>query len=165
MDTQDDRPERPSPEDGKGMPPGWYPDPAGGWGLRHWSGAHWGDQVAAPVTPPAERTSLYLSVALVVELVVVVGTTPFFAFFTAMETDACPGIGPGEKSNSCYDLLGHIILALLVVPPALLVVCGAAFLWAIWKRRVDVKRLAVLVLGIGTVMTWVISLAMIGRGL
>jgi hypothetical protein len=24
----------PAPENGKGVPPGWYADPAGGWGLR-----------------------------------------------------------------------------------------------------------------------------------
>ena len=31
--------------------PGWYPDPAGGWGQRYWDGTAWGP-VAPPAAPP-----------------------------------------------------------------------------------------------------------------
>jgi hypothetical protein len=47
MDTEDHEPERSAPEDGKGVPPGWYADPAGGWKLRWWDGARWTEHVAA----------------------------------------------------------------------------------------------------------------------
>ncbi len=53
------------------------------------------------------------------------------------------------------------MLLLIIVIPALLVVCCAAFLWAVWKKRVEVNRLAVLVLAIGTLTTWVVWLVMI----
>jgi len=57
MGTRDDRPET-APEVGMGTPPpGWYPDPAGGWGRRWWDGARWTNQVAMPPTPPAKAAS------------------------------------------------------------------------------------------------------------
>jgi hypothetical protein len=36
--------------------PGWYPDPAGGWGQRYWDGSAWGP-VAPTAPPPAWRRS------------------------------------------------------------------------------------------------------------
>jgi hypothetical protein len=53
-DTHDDRPGRPSPGDGKGMPAGWYPDPARSPGRRYWDGTHWG-RLTEPATSPFSR--------------------------------------------------------------------------------------------------------------
>ena len=33
-------------------PEGWYPDPAGGGGLRRWSGTAWTEEVRASATEP-----------------------------------------------------------------------------------------------------------------
>lgn len=33
-------------------PPGWYPDPAGGWGQRYWDGEAWGPVAPPPAQPP-----------------------------------------------------------------------------------------------------------------
>jgi len=47
-DHQDDRPGA-AAEDGQGLPPpGWYPDPAGGPGVRWWDGTRWADRAAEP---------------------------------------------------------------------------------------------------------------------
>jgi Protein of unknown function (DUF2510) len=55
MGTYDDRPEMALPQVGAGMPPpGWYPDPGGGRGLRWWDGARWTAHVAVPIVPPAK---------------------------------------------------------------------------------------------------------------
>lgn len=35
-----------------GAPPGWYPDPAGGPGLRWWDGYAWTDSTVLPEQPP-----------------------------------------------------------------------------------------------------------------
>ena len=35
-----------------GAPPGWYPDPAGGPGLRWWDGYAWTDTTVLPERPP-----------------------------------------------------------------------------------------------------------------
>src|SRR5262245_28779743 len=54
MDTYGDRPTTALPEVGAGMPPpAWYPNPAGGRGLRWWDGARWTAHVAVPTVPPA----------------------------------------------------------------------------------------------------------------
>jgi hypothetical protein len=37
--------------------PGWYPDPAGGWGQRYWDGTAWGPVAPPPQPPPARRSS------------------------------------------------------------------------------------------------------------
>ncbi len=88
------------------------------------------------------------------ELMLALGGS-FFAFFVT-------GMGAGGCSeSSCLDQLGRAMLLLIIVIPALLVVCCAAFLWAVWKKRVEVNRLAVLVLAIGTLTTWVVWLVMI----
>jgi hypothetical protein len=80
----DDRPERPSPEDGKGVPPGWYPDPAGGPGRRFWDGARWANQVAVPTSHPSRANQrsrrIGLNIGLVVVGIVAVGVVAALAF-------------------------------------------------------------------------------------
>jgi hypothetical protein len=154
-DTDEDRPERPSPKDGKDVPPpGWYPDPAGGPGRRYWDGAHWADQVAVPSTPPAKRTPRSLAVVFLAAFVITLCGS-FLAFFaTFMGAGGC-------YSSSCFDHIERAAMLLVFGWPALLVGCLAMFLVGTWKKRVALKRSAVWALPIGTAMIWVVWLVLI----
>jgi hypothetical protein len=154
-DTHDDRSERPSPEDAKGVPsPGWYPDPAGGPGRRWWDGAHRADQVALSSTPPAKRTSRSLAVVFFSEFLITLFGSFFVFFVTLMGAGGC-------YSSSCFDHIERAAMLLVFGWPALLVVCLAMFLVGTWKKRVELKRWAVWALPIGTAMIWVVWLVLI----
>jgi Protein of unknown function (DUF2510) len=82
MDTQDDQPKGPPPGDGTAQLPGWYPDPAGGWGQRWWDGARWTEHTtAAPpaAPPPALKPKGALEKVFQVEFVLAaIAIIPFF---------------------------------------------------------------------------------------
>ena len=154
MDTHDD-PERPSPADGTGMPPpGWYQDPQGGWGRRWWDGGRWTDHLAVPTTPPAKDASRNLALVFTVEVALAVGAFSL-AGMLVMGVDSCASAG-------CQGLYWNAWLLLMVAHVALLVVCGAAFLWARWAV---VKLLAVFVLPIGMVTAWIVYVVMASTAL
>jgi hypothetical protein len=146
--THDDWPEPPAPKAGKGAPPGWYPDPAGGPGRRYWSGAQWTDQMIASSTPPAKDTSQNLPKVFTLEVVLAL-LALFLASILLLGAGAC-------YSARCYDLYGFAWGLLMIVSSALLVGCGVMFIVGSVTKRVAVKRLAVLVLPIGTGAAWII---------
>jgi Protein of unknown function (DUF2510)/Helix-hairpin-helix motif len=146
--TYDDWPEPSAPKDGKGAPPGWYPDPAGGPGGRYWDGAQWTDQMIVSSTPPASDPSRNLARVFTVEVVLAL-LALFLALILLLGADAC-------YSARCYNLYGFAWLLLIVVSSALLVGCGAMFIVGSVTQRVAVKLLAVQVLSIGTVAAWIV---------
>ncbi len=154
-DHQDDRPGA-AAEDGQGLPPpGWYPDPAGGPGVRWWDGTRWADRAAEPpLATAARQTSRQLSFAFIVEPVPVAIGFFFAVFVVAMSSDGC-------ASDSCFDRINLTLVLLLVVQAAVVVACGAIAVVGSWKRRIAVKRWAVIALPVGSVITWVAALLMI----
>jgi len=153
MDAHNDQPKTALSEDGRGVPPAWYPDPQGGWRLRWWDGAHWADQVVVPTAPPAKRTSWDdLTIVFCAELVLAFGAF-LLAGILVMGVDSC-------ESDRCVELYQRAWLLLMAVSLALPIVCGAAFFWASRAKWVAVKILAVLVLPIGTGTGWAVYLVM-----
>jgi hypothetical protein len=153
MDTQDDKPKGPAPEDGKGVPPGWYADPAGGWDLRWWDGARWTEHLAAAPPPAVERRwtwSLWnvfqveLGLALLGLLISLLGM---------MGSAGC-------QSDRCYRQFEKVWLWLMLVQTVLVAVCSAAFWWSKW---IAVKRVAALLLPVGMVASWVVADRMITK--
>jgi hypothetical protein len=170
MDTQGHKPQRPAPEDGKGVPPGWYVDPAGGWNLRWWDGARWTEHVAAahhgswrqsvsdpelaePPRPPVDRRwtwslsnvfQLELGIALLAGLISLLGM---------MGVAGCPA-----GSDRCYSLFGKAWLWLMGGQAVLVAVCSVAFYWS---KSIAIKRAAVVLLPVGMVATWVVADRMI----
>jgi len=149
MDTQDDQPEKSSSEDESGLPPGWYPEPAGGWGLRWWDGTRWTEYRRGPSKPAVKWTWSWtwsLSIVFYVELALtMVGL--FVSVFSIFSMDAC-------MSDRCYDLVVDIWLGFMAAHAWLGVVCGLAF-W--WSKSIWVKCAAALFLPIGLVTTWVVA--------
>ena len=174
MDTQDDKPERSAPEDGKGVPPGWYADPVGGWDLRWWDGARWTEHVAAaqhgswrqgladlelaePPRPAVKRRWAWsLSNVFRVEFgLALLGL--LISLLGIMGSAGCPG-----GSVRCYSLYTKVWLWLMVVQAVLVTACSVAF----WRSKwIAVKRAAALLLPVGMVATWVVADRMITRAL
>lgn len=146
-DTQDDKPEEPAPEDGKGVPPGWYADPASGWELRWWDGTKWTEQVAVPATRAPRRPWTLARVFQVEFGLALLGL--FVSLFSLMSSAGCPG-----ESDRCYRLSEKVWLWLVVVQAMLVTACSVAFRWSKWTA---VKRAAALLLPVGMVATWAIA--------
>ena len=155
MDTQDDQPERPPPGDGKGVPPGWYPDAAGGWEVRWWDGERWTEHLAGGPPPAVKRRWTWsLSNVFQVELVLAL-LVYFFSLLMVMSSAGC-------QSDRCYRQFEKVWLWLMLALTVLVVVCGVAF----WRsRRVAVKRAAAFLLPVGMVATWVVADRMITKAL
>jgi hypothetical protein len=155
MDTQDDKPERSAPEDGKGVPPGWYPDPAGGWGLRWWTGARWTEHTAVAQQTVKRKWTWSLANVFQVELgLAAVGV--YISVFSIFSSDACGG------SDRCYRLVSQVWLSLVAVQAVLVAVCAVAF----WRSKwIAVKLAAAVMLPIGMVATWVVADRMITKAL
>jgi hypothetical protein len=119
MDTQDDQPKGPPPGDGTAQLPGWYPDPAGGWGQRWWDGARWTEQTtAAPpaAPPPALKPKGALEKVFQVEFVLAaIAIIPFF--LTLLSSAGC-------MSDRCEDLVIMATLWSVGVQVLLVIVCG-----------------------------------------
>jgi hypothetical protein len=148
MDTQDDdKPEGPAPEDGTAQPPGWYPDPAGAWGLRWWDGTRWTEHLT--VTPPKtfkRKWTWTLSNVFQIELGLALFGL-FVSFFSIFASDAC-------ASDRCYRLVSQVWLLWPVVQAILVAACWLAFSRSKW---IAVKWAAALLLPVGIVATWVVA--------
>ena len=120
MDTQDDQPERPASEDEKGVPPGWYADPAGDWGLRWWDGARWTEHMAvaqhgswrqglsdpdqAEQPPPAVKRKWTWSLENVFRVEFTLALLAIFpAFLTPLSSAGC-------MSDRCYGLVNMAVV-------------------------------------------------------
>jgi len=147
-DTQDDKPERSAPEDGKGVPPGWYADPVGGWDLRWWDGARWTEHTAVPPQTVKPGWTWSLSNVFQIEIgLALLGL--LVSLLGVMGLAGCPG-----GSERCYSLYGKVWLWLVVVQAVLVSACSAAFWWSKW---IGVKRAAALLLPVGMVVSWVVA--------
>jgi hypothetical protein len=149
MDTQDDQPKGPPPGGGTAQPPGWYPDPAGGWRLRWWDGARWTEHTAVAAPQPVKRRWTWsLSNVLQVEL----GLAGFVWFFTLLNIMSSAGC----LSDRCYGQFTIVWAWQMLVQTVLVVVCGVAF-----GRSKRVKRAAAVLLPVGMVATWVVTYPML----
>jgi hypothetical protein len=154
MDTRDDKPEGPAPDDGKGVPPGWYADPADGWRLRWWDGARWTERTS--VTPPQtvkrkwtwnlSKWTWSLSNVFQVELALAL-LLCWVSFLGVMSSAGC-------QSDSCYRQYGKIWTWQMLVQGILVVVCLVAFWQSKW---ISVKRAAAVLLPVGMVATLVVA--------
>jgi DNA uptake protein ComE-like DNA-binding protein len=95
-ETRDDRPGRPSAGDGKGVPAGWYPDPAGSARRRFWDGTNWG-RLTEPATSIFSRWAAaaclvpFVAACAQPALLLKVIPDPNAAFPSA--TEVMPGLG------------------------------------------------------------------------
>jgi len=149
-----------SPEDRTSIPPpGWYPNPQGGWGLRWWDGARWSDQVTAPTTPPRkDPASQRLNTAFGVE--VPCALLSFGAAWLSLFAVAgCYGTGGPDRQCQVW---GWSWLVLVAAHLALLVAGGAMFVVGARTKRVALKRWAVVVLPSGIAAAWTLFIAVVG---
>lgn len=154
MDTQNDRPEGPSPDDGNSLPPAdWYPDPASGWSRRWWDGTKWTEHVVGPAARAPKRPWTLARVFNVELGLTMAGL--LVGFFSLFSLDSC-------ASRRCGTLVTQAWLLLTVGQSVVLAVCWTAFRWS---RRVAVQRAAALLLPIGTVTIWVFATVMGSRGM
>jgi hypothetical protein len=97
------------------VPPGWYADPAGDWGLRWWDGARWTEHVAvaqhgswrqglsdldqAEQPPPAVKRKWTWSLENVFRVEFTLAAIAIFpAFLTPLPSAGC-------MSDRCYGLV------------------------------------------------------------
>jgi Protein of unknown function (DUF2510) len=145
MDTRDDKPEGSAPVDGKVQPPGWYPDPAGGWALRWWDGTRWTEHLT--VTPRKPKWTWNLASVFQIELGLALFGL-FVSFLSVFASDAC------GTSDRCYRLVYQVWLLWPVVQAVLVAVCWLAFSRSKW---IGVKWAAAVGLPVGIVASWVVA--------
>src|SRR5215218_1606204 len=55
-------------------PPGWFPDPLGGFALRYWDGVRWTDRTAVPAGAVPERREPFGTIPYPAALIMLLGT-------------------------------------------------------------------------------------------
>jgi hypothetical protein len=161
-DDHDDPPGTTAPEAGTGPPPpGWYPDPADPRGVRYWDGAGWSDQPAAPTRPPpaSDAAPRRLNAVFAAEVPCALLSLWLAILAGGFAAAGCYGTGGSDQSCRAFVWAWGVVVAVHLTA---LVAGGVLFVVGVIRKRVALKRRAVVVLPSGIAAAWVLFFAVGG---